>query len=435
MVVETYKLINTIKKMYPVVTFFKDRYFPDGKVFYSDKVLIEMKKKGRKVAPFVVPVVGGIPMEDEGYRAYELKAPFIAPKMEITAEDIEKKSFGESRETNRSPEDREREVQAEHMDDMRKSILRRLELMSTEIILTGVVVMKHFATAEDAAKDERYDLKQLRYYDDEFKNKYVFAKDFKAMTAQERVMGFYKIAAILRKRGVRATDVVMTSDVSMLLMTDHDFLDYYDKKSVNTGTIDQTELPDGVAMNGTININGVVMTMFTYDCEYEDLDGTVCPFLPAGTIAFLKPGIGETVYGQVTFVKGSGHVSYAEKIVPRAYADEKNNILEVQEFSRPVPYPFDPESWIVCNIYDKPSDETTGSGDTGGTSNDAGVEQHSDAQDGVTMKSEAEIMAMTRKADVIAYAESIGLNGLSEEQKLDDLKTAVVQYQIDTYGD
>ena len=163
MVVETYKLINAIKKMYPVVTFFKDRYFPDGRVFYSQKVLVEMKKKGRKVAPFVVPLVGGIPMEAEGYWADELRAPFIAPKMSITSEELEQKSFGESPEMDRSPADREKEVQAEHMDDMRKSILRRLELMCTEIILTGGVVMKHFATAEDAAKDERYELKQFRY--------------------------------------------------------------------------------------------------------------------------------------------------------------------------------------------------------------------------------------------------------------------------------
>lgn len=426
MVTETYKLINAIKKMYPVVTFFKDRYFPDGRVFYSQKVLVEMKKKGRKVAPFVVPLVGGIPMEAEGYWADELRAPFIAPKMSITSEELEQKSFGESPEMDRSPADREKEVQAEHMDDMRKSILRRLELMCTEIILTGGVVMKHFATAEDAAKDERYELKQFRYYDETFKNSYRFSKDFKTMTAQERIMEFYKIAALLRKRGVRATDIVMTSDVSMLLMADHEFLDYYDKKSVETGTIKQEELPEGVARNGDININGVVMTMFTYDCEYEDLDGTARPFLPAGTIAFLKPKIGETVYGQVTFVKGSGHVSYAEKIVPRAYADEKNNVLEVQEFSRPVPYPFDPESWIVCNINE---------GSEGRMTDDEGMDVYGAMQDGVTMKSDSEIMAMTRKADVISYAESIGLRGLSEEQKLDELKAAVMQYQNEVYGE
>lgn len=426
MVTDTHVLIRTIKKMYPVVTFFKDRYFPDGKVFYSQHVLIEMKKKGRKVAPFVVPVVNGIPMKADGYRAKELNAPYIAPKMAITEGDLEKKAFGESPETNRTPADREREIQAEHMDDMRAAIYRRMELMCTQIVTTGSVLMKHFATAEDAAKDEKYDLKYFQYYEGEFRNRYLFTKDFKTMSAQERVMEFYKIAAILRKRGVRATDIVMTSDVSMLLMTDKDFLEYYNKKSVETGDIKQEELPAGVAKNGTININGVVMTMFTYDCEYEDLDGQVKEFLPAGTIAFLHPNMGETLYAQVTFVRNGGFVSYADKIVPRVVADETNNLMEVQEFSRPVPYPFDVDSWIVCNINSPVADQETA---------DDSVDTDGDLQNGVTMKTADEINAMSKKADVIAYAQSIGMSGLSDTQTLSDLKAATIAYQTETYGE
>lgn len=426
MVTETYKLIKTIEKMYPVVTFFKDRYFPDGKTFYSQKALVEMKKKGRKVAPFVIPIVGGIPMKSEGYRAEELRAPYIVPKMEITEEELEKKAFGESPESNRTPADREKEIQSEHMDDMRNAIYRRMELMCTEIITTGGVTMKHYATAEDAAKDEKYDLKRFQYYEHEFKNKYLFTADFKTMTAKERIMEFYKIAAILRKRGVRATDIVMTSDVSMLLMTDPDFLEYYDKKKVDTGEIRQAELPEGVVRNGDININGVVMTMFTYDCEYEDLDGTAKEFLPAGTIAFLRPGMGETVYAQVTFIKGGNFQSHAEKIVPRVVADEKNNILEIQEFSRPIPYPFDVDSWIVCNINDAITDEATANNS---------VDTQEEPQDGVVLMTENEIMALTKKADVISYAESIGLSGLNDAQTLAELKAATISYQTDTYGE
>lgn len=169
MVQETYKLINTIKKMYPVLEFLHDRYFPDGKVYWSEKALIETKKKGRKVAPFVVPVVGGIAMESEGYRADEFDAPYIAPKKLITAQDLAKKAFGESPESERTPEQRENEVQAEHMDDLRASILRRIELMCAEIIISGKVLMKHYATAEDAAKGVNYSLKYLQFYDKEFR--------------------------------------------------------------------------------------------------------------------------------------------------------------------------------------------------------------------------------------------------------------------------
>ena len=164
MVTETYKLINAIKKMYPVVQFFKNRYFPDGKVYYSEKALIETKKKGKQVAPFVIPVVAGIAMPSEGYRAIEITAPYIAPKKAITAKELESKAFGESPESGRTPAQRENEIEAEHMDDLRKSILRRHELMCVELITTGKILMKHFSNGDDAVKGVNYDLKFLHFW-------------------------------------------------------------------------------------------------------------------------------------------------------------------------------------------------------------------------------------------------------------------------------
>lgn len=426
MVHETYKLINTIKKMYPVLEFFHNRYFPDGKVFYANKALIETKKQGRKVAPFVVPVVGGIVMEHEGYRAYDVEAPYIAPKMPITAQELENKAFGESPESGRTPAQRENEIESEHMDDLRNSICRRIELMCSEVITTGKVLMKHFATAEDAARDVNYTLKYLQFYEHEFKNRYQFTKSFTDMTASEKILEFYKMAAVLRARGIRATDIVMTADVSMLLMSDIDFLEFYNKAKVEFGDIKQEELPEGVVCNGKININGIVMTMFTYDEAYEDLDGEVKEIFPRGTIAFLHPGIGETVYAQVTLVEGKEFKSYAEKIIPRLVADEKNNMTEIQTFSRPVMYPFDWESWLVANIYDEPVTQEVA---------DNSVDLDEEPMDGVLLKTEAEINAMTKKADVIDYAESIGLSGLTTEQRLDELKDAVLNYQGEVYGE
>lgn len=427
MVVETYKLIETVKKMYPVAQFFKDRYFPDGKTYYSEKALIETKKSGRRVAPFVIPVVGGIAQDAEGYRAYEVKAPYIAPKMPITADELELKAFGESPESGRTPAQRENEIESEHMDDMRHAIYRRQELMCTEIITTGRILMKHFATADDAAKDVNYKLQILQFYENEFKNKYRFTKAWSSMTAAEKIQEFYKIALILKKRGVRATDIVMTGDVSMDLMTDKDFLDFYDKLQVKTGVIDQKELPSGVTRNGDINVNGVIFTLYTYDEVYEDLDGEVKELLPKGTIAFLRPGMGTTAYAQVTFVKGTSFTSHAQRIVPRVVASETDNVVEVQMFSRPVPYPLDWDGWLVANVNDAPASSQDEA--------DNSVDTDEDGVAGVTLKSEAEIMALNKKADIIAYAESIGLSGLTDDLKVEELKAAVLKYQDETYGD
>ena len=428
MIRETYKLVKTVKKMYPVVQFLKDRYFPDGPVYYSEKALIEFKKKGRKIAPFVIPLVNGIVMEKDGYRTDIVDAPYIAPKRVITAKELEQKAFGESPESGRSPEQRENELESEFIDDNRISILRRHEKMCADILLTGQVIMKHYATAEDAAKGENYDFKYLRFYEGEFKNKYKFTKKFKDMTTAEKIQEFYKMATVLRKRGVRATDIVMTSDVSMLFMSDKDFLEFYNKAKVNIGEINPTELPDGVVSNGSININGVVMTLFTYDEIYEDLDGEEKAILPAGTIAFLQPNMGTTVYAQVTFYTKDGFKSYAEKIVPRLVGDEKSNMAEVQAFSRPVMYPNDMDGWLVANIYDETASTQTEA--------DNSVDTHEPPTvDAGTLKTEAEITAMTKKAELIAYAISIGLSGLDNSMKLDELQDAILNYQEEIYGE
>lgn len=428
MIRETYKLVKTVKKMYPVVQFLKDRYFPDGSVYYSEKALIEFKKKGRKIAPFVIPLVNGIVMEKDGYRTDIVDAPYIAPKRVITAKELEQKAFGESPESGRSPEQRENELESEFIDDNRISILRRHEQMCAELLLTGQIMMKHYATAEDAAKGENYELKYLRFYEGEFKNKYRFTKKFKDMTTSEKIQEFYKMATVLRKRGIRATDIVMTSDVSMLLMSDKDFLEFYNKAKVNIGEINPTELPDGVVSNGSININGVVMTLFTYDEIYEDLDGEEKEILPAGTIAFLQPNMGTTVYAQVTFYTKDGFKSYAEKIVPRLVGDEKSNMAEVQAFSRPVMYPNDMDGWLVANIYDEVASTQTEA--------DNSVDTHEPpTADVSTLKTEAEITAMTKKAELIAYATSIGLSGLDNSMKLDELQDAILNYQEEIYGE
>ncbi len=428
MIRETYKLVKTVKKMYPVVQFLKDRYFPDGAVYYSEKALIEFKKKGRKIAPFVIPLVNGIVMEKDGYRTDIVDAPYIAPKRVITAKELEQKAFGESPESGRSPEQRENELESEFIDDNRISILRRHEKMCADILLTGQVIMKHYATAEDAAKGENYDFKYLRFYEGEFKNKYKFTKKFKDMTTAEKIQEFYKMATVLRKRGVRATDIVMTSDVSMLLMSDKDFLEFYNKAKVNIGEINPTELPDGVVSNGSININGVVMTLFTYDEIYEDLDGEEKAILPAGTIAFLQPNMGTTVYAQVTFYTKDGFKSYAEKIVPRLVGDEKSNMAEVQAFSRPVMYPNDMDGWLVANIYDETASTQTEA--------DNSVDTHEPpTADVSTLKTEEEITAMTKKAELISYAASIGLSGLDNSMKLDELQNAILNYQEEIYGE
>lgn len=431
MIEETRTLIDAVKKMYPVWMFFKNRYFPDGRKYYSEKAMIEVKKKGREIAPFVIPIRGGIPMMSQGYRAFEVRAPYIAPTMAITSEDLEKKAFGESPESGRTPADRENEVQAEHMDDLRHAVERRKEKMCVDIVTTGRVLMKHYSTAEDAAKGRNATEMILQFYENGqgFQNYFKLKKQFSVMTGEEKMRMIYDMAMELNRRGVKATDLVMTKDVGPDFFLDKDVLEYFDIKKVDLGSIKPEELPEGVMSPGTYNVSGVVLTLYIYDNQFTDLDGKEKDFLPAGTIAMLKPGLGTTAYAQVTFVnKESGFVSYAETLVPRVVYDEKNNLAEVQTFCRPVPYPRDWEGWLVTNIYDPVSESDTVQQNRFFTDGDYSLNPDVSESDTTELKSESEIRAM-KKEDLLTYAASIGLDILSDTMLKEEILNAVLDYQ------
>ena len=62
---DTYVLLAITEEIVPQPSFFKDRYFPTGAndIFAADKVLTEYRKGDRKMAAFVSPRAGDIPMD------------------------------------------------------------------------------------------------------------------------------------------------------------------------------------------------------------------------------------------------------------------------------------------------------------------------------------------------------------------------------------
>lgn len=342
----TYSLINVVKLLYPVVMFFYNRYFPTGDQFYSEEVLIEMMRGNRKIAPFIVPYVNGIPQEKSGYKTFKYEAPYIGLSTIITPKDLKNKAFGEDPNSNRSPADRLDDLESDYTEDMRNKIFRTKELMCIELLMTGKLHIKQFATAEDVIKD-RYTVWDIQFYDDSFRNQYVPTKLWASMTIQEKIKTLNDMARILKGKGITATDLVMGSNVSSDLFSDKEFLEYFDYKAVDFGAIAPEETPEGVTYHGTINILGVRLNFFTYDEKYTDLRGHETSFIPPDAIFMLKPAMGTTPHGEVTFVNADKSMdSYAETIVPRVVAEEGKNYISVEAYSRPLPYPKDPESWL-----------------------------------------------------------------------------------------
>ena len=134
---DTYTLMAVYKRVVPKKTFFRDRYFPtsDEDIFASNKVLTEYMDGDQKMAAFVAPRVGAIPMERMGYEIHELEPAFIGMSRELSTDDLTKRGFGEAIYANSTPAQRAAKLTQKDLADMDARIVRREEWMCAQTML------------------------------------------------------------------------------------------------------------------------------------------------------------------------------------------------------------------------------------------------------------------------------------------------------------
>ena len=152
---DTYTLMAVQKRIVPKQTFFRDRYFPteEGDIFSSNKVLTEYMDGDRKMAAFVSPRVGAIPMERTGYKVHEFEPASIGVSRPLTSDDLTKRGFGEAIYANSTPAQRAAKLVQNDLADMDGRITRTEEWMCAQTMLDNGCVMQEMidnVTEQDA---------------------------------------------------------------------------------------------------------------------------------------------------------------------------------------------------------------------------------------------------------------------------------------------
>lgn len=349
---DTRTLIRTVKKIYPVRNWFRNRYFPTGDqdMFPTAKVYIEYKEGSRKLAPFVIPKKGGITIDREGYTAVEFEPPYIAPKRPLTIDDLNKKGFGEELYADITPEQRQAQVLGEDLADLSEMIDRREEWMCSEVIFNGEVVMKHYAESYGEGKPIE---KVLRFYniDEGFQNVYTPTVLWDA-ASPKMYEDMDAMVSMLTKAGCKAADLNMASDVYTKFINDSGIQKLLDNRSMNIGNITPVETPEGVAHVGNIVVRGKKLDIFVYDEEYENEDGEIQSFMPSGSVFISAPGMGRLLYGSISQIEQEDNQvhTYRGKRIPKYLSDPKNEVREIRVASAPVPVPNDKRGWVIANV-------------------------------------------------------------------------------------
>lgn len=335
---DNYVMMAIAEEIVPEPHFFRDRYFPTeaGDIFAADKVLTEYRKGDRKMAAFVAPRVGDIPMDRRGYEIHEYQPAYIAPSRILTLDDLQKRGFGEALYPGMTKAQRAAQLQLKDMIEMDLRIRRREEWMAVQTMLENACTMQEYVDEKTAG-----DANHVQFYGGTSDHTYTVANKWDA-TGSDFFGDVKAMCKLLARRGLPAADLILGSDAADAICDIPKVRELLDNRRMTYGQLDPklTQYP-GVAHLGTLNFGGFALNLFDVSESYENDAGKDTPYFPATSAMVTAPGCGHMMYGQITQIDygNTDYSTYAAMRVPKFICDQANDIRKLRLGARPLAAP------------------------------------------------------------------------------------------------
>ena len=317
-------------------SFIKDSYFKNRKTSENQKMEIEFRKGRQLVAPFVSEFIPGTEMVKNTYESKFFQAPTEAPKRTFSAFELFfNKTAGETIYGGKSPEERKADLLAESFAEFEEQITRREEIMCTEALFDGKVVVKgegiegeiKFGTVEEITPAVLWTQPNADIIGD----------------LQAAITKIGKVT------GLRPEMILMDPVAAKLFVDNEKIQKLLDVKNYNVGKVDPRETAAGAVYIGTIAPFG--LPIYSYQSQYSVLnaDGKTYSdkdLIPEGKV-LLAPSNNKIMYGPAADVKQG--IIVAERSV---FTDEdsKSNTVEIRTESRPLPVVYDIEAIKILKV-------------------------------------------------------------------------------------
>lgn len=299
-------LTGVINSLKPAPQFLLNRYFGTVQTEESEEIHFDVVSRGRRIAPFVSPLVEGQIMESRGHETKTFKPAYLKPKTPFNPRRALKRAPGEPMAGAYSGQQRMDILVRQDLADHRDQIDRRLEVMASEAMVSGQVTVS----------GEKYQTVVVNFGRDASLSVVV---DWSG--AADKLNNLQDIAQlILKAEGVGVMDVTMSIDVWKVFRADDTVQKRLDTRRVvdNAMSMD-AQIQEGGVYMGTID----GFNIFVYSGWYIDpADGQEKPIFPDGTLVMTGAALeGVRAFGAI------------------AEATDDNNVI-----LRAVPYA--PTSWV-----------------------------------------------------------------------------------------
>lgn len=142
---DTDTLLSVVAGLAPFEAFLIKLFFPNLVTFDTSTISFDLVAEDMRLAPFVSPLVAGKVMKDKGGSLKSFKPAYLKPKNVVDPERVLMRRPGEAIGGRLSAGARRNAIIADILQEHRKKVMRRLEHMAAQVLLTGKVVV----TGED----------------------------------------------------------------------------------------------------------------------------------------------------------------------------------------------------------------------------------------------------------------------------------------------
>jgi len=322
----------------PNTSFLRDRYFPNVIESNHRDVLVETRR-GNVIA---LPTVrrGDSPLSLAAVAPHEVRRyepPFHFYEATVTADELDKRVFGEPIEEPYPPHERAMTLMAEKLHQgAADSLMMIQEAYASQVIKTGTITPKRMLDNGDLV-----DAPTISFpVDSNLVGKTLSAKWAAATTG---IMG--KIAepflAVWKAGGKMPTDMVVGSDVLDVLFSNTEFMNYYNNRRIEAGRIESTPLQDGATHVATLNVPKVGnINIYTYITGYSySKNDTDTKFIGDKSILVACPGFGTMAYGAVYDKVGASPTLHAGQMITHAVEGDASNLFAYKGYVQSAPLP------------------------------------------------------------------------------------------------
>lgn len=329
-------------------SFLLDTFCGDSESFPTESFDIDFVKGKKKMAPFVSKYRNGIQVERNVVATKNYEPAKIQPKRPLTVETLTQRLAGEAvYGSGKTPAMRAAELLARDLRELKDMVDRRKEWIVAQTLFNG----KYIADVHTDADN---------YFEEEFDYGHTLsnvlasnAKWTEANAATSKPINDLQNMAeqIATNSGKYPTIVIMGSAALDGFLASAQVKEYFDIHRYNFGALEPSIKSTQVQYIGRLLRPNV--EIYTYAESYLDEEGNLHKFVPDNKVLIANKNIFSMKHGAVTQMENGQFETYMGELVPKYDAVDHENVSWITLTSKPVPVPFDVDSWGVLTVADE----------------------------------------------------------------------------------